>query len=140
MDVERTAGWSGTGLLSPPHVDRNHRHPPWTASIKVMHGPLNPGNTAQYRGGLPIVPVPQWQRECVESASSGRSSRPRHTRLKARDAAGVAAALSMRWEGIETPTGRQFSGHSLVRPKRVPRAHETGGSTPPALTKFGIYI
>ena len=58
-----------------------------------------------------FVHVPQWQRECVESAFSGRSSRPMHTKLiemilsenrftlfgimpLARDAAGVAIRLS----------------------------------------------
>lgn len=52
------------------------------------------------------MPVPQWQRECVEGASSRRSIRRRHT--TARYASGEAARLSSAREGIETPTGRHL--------------------------------
>lgn len=60
MDPKRSAEWIGTGLLIPPQVDRNHWGSPWTASIKVMHWPLNPVNTDQYRGGPPSASIVQW--------------------------------------------------------------------------------
>ena len=71
-------------------VGRNHSRPP-------LHGPvyrsgrtgrtLNPLAQAQRRFESCLVlyvPVPQWQRERVESAFSARSSRARHTRLLGR--------------------------------------------------------
>jgi hypothetical protein len=60
-----------------------------------------------------------WQRECVESAFSGRSTRPRRTSIppragaevalfKLRYASGEAARLSIGREGFDLPTERQF--------------------------------
>ena len=51
---------------------------------------------------------PNRQRECVESAFSGRSSRPRRTNSSwLRYASGEAARLSIGREGFDLPTERQ---------------------------------
>lgn len=82
---------------------------------------------------------PNWQRECVESAFSGRSSRPRRTNfsLQLRYASGEAARLSIGREGFDLPTERQFlktTGCSSVRPELLPWKQEAVGSNPTALT------
>jgi hypothetical protein len=54
---------------------------------------------------------PNWQRECVESAFSGRSTRPRRTNTSSfqlRYASGEAARVSIGREGFDLPTERQF--------------------------------
>src|SRR4051812_43706772 len=85
---------------------------------------------------------PNWQRECVESAFSGRSSRPRRTNfsLQLRYASGEAARLSIGREGFDLPTERQFlktTGCSSARPELLPWKQEAVGSNPTALT---IYV
>jgi hypothetical protein len=82
---------------------------------------------------------PNWQRECVESVFSGRSSRPRRTNfsLQLRYASGEAARLSIGREGFDLPTERQFlktTGCSSVRPELLPWKQEAVGSNPTALT------
>ena len=87
--------WRGSGLLTRWPVDRNHSRPP-------KHIEIGPVTVAAERAGLlsrqlkahrrfesclvlqsipQSIPrlYPNWQRECVESAFSGRSSRPRRT-------------------------------------------------------------
>ena len=87
--------WRGSGLLTRWPVDRNHSRPP-------KHIEIGPVTVAAERAGLlsrqlkahrrfesclvlqsipQSIPrlYPNWQRECVASAFSGRSSRPRRT-------------------------------------------------------------
>ena len=116
--------WRGSGLLTRRPVDRNHSRPPRTSYRSGRTGrTLNPLAQAHCRFESCLVlcvPVPQWQRERVESAFSARSSRARHTIVVDRGeaswlvialrcyASGEAARLSIERDGFESRTARQF--------------------------------
>ena len=80
--------WRGSGLLTRRPVDRNHSRPPRTLTATDELSELLIRGLFPNAGSNPAwsscVPVPQWQRERVESAFSARSSRARHTRFLGR--------------------------------------------------------
>ena len=136
--------WRGSGLLTRPHVARNHPGPPFRTSDPSGKGPGLLNRRASFVGSSPT-----WS---SNTPRSWRNWQTRHfervatmsVRLRPSapdqpcDASGEATPPSTKREGFDFPTGRQFSEKTDFRlrmpffaPARRPR-----GTRPPCWSRI----